>query len=156
MAIISALSSGFSKTPASIGPSRPANNIVKYSGNYGATVTEQTVDVLPTDAYRSIVMSVTASAWGVASVTIKIYPCDSLGNTIGTNPFFSITVAANGTTTVILAEMGGSTSAATYPPTVVQSSGSFIGPFGNFVKITETSTFTSGTNTVVTELDCKG
>ncbi len=139
-------------------PSRPAFSIIKYSGNFGATEgSETTVDVVPVDPYRSILMTVKASAWGTATVAIKIYPCDSQGNTIGSNPFFSFSLTANGTTVVIISEMGGSTTAAIYPPNTPNSTGSFIGPFGNFVKITEQCTaFTSGTNTVALELDCKG
>ena len=145
------------KIPASQLPTRAISSIIKYTGNFGATEAETTVDIVPVDSYRSIVMSVVASAWGTATVVVKIYPCDSQGNTIGSNPFFSISLTANGTTVVIISEMGGATTAAVYPPATPPSTGSVIGPFGNFVKITETgSAFTSGTNTVAIELDCKG
>ncbi len=145
------------KIPAAQVPSRPVSTIIKYSGNFGATETETTVDIVPVDAYRSILMSVIGSAWGTATVVVKIYPCDSQGNTIGSNPFFSISLTANGTTVVIISEMGGAVTAAVYPPASPASTGSFIGPFANFVKITETcSVFTSGTNTVSVELDNKG
>ena len=139
-------------------PSRPAFSILNYKGNFGATEgSETTVDIVPVDPYRSVVMTVAASAWGTATVAVKIYPCDSQGNTIGSNPFFSFSLTANATATVILAEMGGSTTTATYPPASPPATGSVIGPFGNFLKLTEQCTaFTSGTNTVAVELDMKG
>ena len=152
------ISSTTPKTVTSQAPSRAAFTILKYSGNFGATEgSETTVDIIPVDAYRSILLTVAASAWGTATVAIKLYPCDSAGNTVGSNPFFSFSLTANATTTVILSEMGGSVTVTPYPPASPASSGSFIGPFGNFVKLTEQCTaFTSGTNTVATELDCKG
>jgi len=152
------ISSTTPKTITSQAPNRPAYTILKYSGNFGATEgSETTVDVIPVDAYRSILMTVVASAWGTGTVAIKIYPCDSAGNTIGSNAFFSFSLIANVTTTVIISEMGGSVTVTPYPPNAPASSGSFIGPFGNFLKLTEQMTaFTSGTNTVAVELDCKG
>lgn len=153
-----AISSTTPKTVTSQAPSRPAYSILKYSGNFGATEGSETlVDTIPVDAYRSVVISVVASAWGTGTVAVKVYPCDSNGNTIGANPFFSFSLTANATTVVILSEMGGSTTVTPYPPNAPASSGSFIGPFGNFLKITEQMTaFTSGTNTVTVELDLKG
>lgn len=152
------ISSTTPKTITSQAPNRPAYAILKYSGNFGATEgSETTVDTIPVDAYRSITMSVVASAWTTATVAVKMYPCDSQGNTIGSNPFFSFSLTGNGTTVVILAEMGGSVTTATYPPNAPASTGSFIGPFGNWIKITEQCTaFTGGTNTVTVELDMKG
>lgn len=152
------ISSTTPKTVTSQAPGRPAFTILKYSGNFGATEgSETTVDIIPVDAYRSVVFTVAASAWGTGTVAIKLYPCDSAGNTIGTNPFFSFSLTANATTTVILAEMGGATTVTPYPPASPASSGSFVGAFGNFLKLTEQMTaFTSGTNTVSIELDCKG
>ena len=152
------ISSTTPKTVTSQAPGRPAFTILKYTGNFGATEgVETTVDVIPVDAYRSIVLTVAASAWGTGTVAIKLYPCDSAANTIGANPFFSFSLTANATTTVVLAEMGGSVTVTPYPPASPASSGSFIGPFGNFLKLTEQMTaFTSGTNTVAVEMDCKG
>src|SRR5213594_1919934 len=126
---------GTQKTITGQYPSRPSFGIVKYSGNFGATQGSETqVDILPVDAYRSVVLTVKASAWGVGTAAIKVYPCDSQGNTIGANPLFSFSLTANVTTTVILAEMGGSVTAATYPPASPPGTGSVIGPFGNFLK----------------------
>jgi hypothetical protein len=146
------------KTYYSQPPQRAISSVIKYTGNFGATEGSETqVDIVPVDAFRSLTMTVTASNWGTATVAIKIYPCDSQGNTIGSNAFFAFSETANGTAVVILAEMGGQVSAATYPPAAPVGTGSFIGAFGNFLKITEQCTaFTSGTNTVFIELDCKG
>ena len=139
-------------------PSRAAFSVIKYTGNFPATEGSETlVDILPVDAFRSSTISVVASNWNTATVVIKVYPCDSAGNTIGANPFFSFSVTANSTTVVILSEMGGSVTVTPYPPASPASSGSFIGPFGNFLKITEQCTaFTSGTNTITLEFDLKG
>jgi hypothetical protein len=146
------------KTYTSQAPQRAVSSIIKYTGNFGATEGAETqVDIIPVDAFRSVLLTVVASSWGTATVAIKLYPCDSQGNTIGSNPFFSFSLTANATTTVILAEMGGQVTATPYPPASPASSGSFIGAFGNFLKLTEQCTaFTSGTNTVAIELDCKG
>jgi hypothetical protein len=139
-------------------PSRPAFQVLKYNGNFGATEGETPFDIVAVDPYRSVTMTVVASAWGTGTVIIRLYPCDSQGNTVGSQaPFFAITLTANSTTVVILSEMGGAVTAATYPPSSPATSGSFIGPFGNFLKLTENCTaFTSGTNTVAVELDMKG
>lgn len=140
-------------------PSRPAFQVLRYTGNFGATESETPFDTdLAVDPFRSISMTVTASNWGTATVIIRLYPCDSQGNTVGSQaPFFAITVTGNGTQVVLLSEMGGATTAATYPPSSPATGGSFIGPFGNFIKLTENCTvFTSGTNTITVELDMKG
>lgn len=152
------ITDGTRKTIYSQVPQRAANAILKYSGNFGAIQGSETqVDIISVDPYRSIVITVAASAWGTATVGVKIYPCDSQGNTIGANPFFSFSLTANATTTVILSEMGGNVTTTPYPPASPPSSGSFIGPFGNFLKITEQCTaFTGGTNTVSLEVDAKG
>ena len=152
------ISSTTPKTITSQAPNRPAFAILKYSGNFGATEgSETTVDIVPVDAYRSVLFSLDGSAWNNATVAVKIYPCDSQGNTIGANPFFSFSVTSNSTVVTILAEMGGSTTVTPYPPNAAASSGSFIGPFGNFLKVTEQCTaFVAGTNTVTLELDMKG
>jgi hypothetical protein len=147
----------FSKTPSSQAPSRPASSLIKYGGNFGATEgSETTVDIIPVDAYRSVIISYQASAWGTATVALKVYPCDSNGNT-NANPFFSISLTANtGPLLLFIAEMGGLTSTATWPATAA-SAGAIIGPFGNWLKITEQCTaFSSGTNTVALEVTCKG
>ena len=139
-------------------PARPAFAIIKYSGNFGATEgSETTVDIIPVDPYRSLVFSVQASAWGTATVALKIYPCDSQGNA-NANPLFSLSFNANaGPTLLFLSEMGGAVSAATYPPGSPPGTGSVIGPFGNFIKITEQCTaFSSGTNTVTIAVEAKG
>ena len=107
--------------------------------------------------YRSITVSVIGSAWGIGTVLVKLYPCDSQGNTISANPFFIVTLTANATTVLVISEMGGAVSAAVYPPASPPSTGSIVGPIGNWVKLTTQMTaFTSGTNTVAVELGLKG
>src|SRR5207249_9686497 len=133
-----------------------------YKGNFGATEGAETVvDVIPVKWYRSIVLSTNASAWGTGTVLLKVYPCDAAGN-VGANPFFTRTITANDATPVLLflAEMGGtggtSGQLAPYPGTAV-ATGAVIGPFGNYLKITEQMTaFTSGTNTVALKIEAKG
>jgi hypothetical protein len=143
------------RTPTGF-PSIPANALVSYKGNFGATQAgETTTDILPVAAYRSAVFSIQALAWGTGTVAVKIYPCDSQGNT-NTNAFFSLSFTANtGPVLLFLSEMGGAVTAATYPGTAA-TTGSIIGPFGNYLKITEQMTaFTSGTNTVTIEVALK-
>ncbi|SRR6266446_6963631 len=138
-------------------PARTSDKVLNYKGNFGATQGAETiVDVIPVSAYRSIVISVQASAWGVGTVAFKVYSCDQAGNS-NTNALFSLSFTANaGPTLLYLAEMGGSTSSVTWPP-ASQATGVIIGPFGSFLKITEQMTaFTSGTNTVACEVECKG
>src|SRR5207249_8867828 len=133
-----------------------------YKGNFGATEGAETVvDVIEVWPYRSIVFSTSASAWGTGTVLLKIYPCDQAGN-VGANPFFTRTITANDASPVLLflAEMGGtggtSGQLAPYPGTAV-ATGAVIGPFGNYLKITEQMTaFTSGTNTVALKIEAKG
>ena len=147
---------GQDKTPTGP-PARTSDKIMNYKGNFGATQgAETTVDIIPVSAYRSIVFSIQASAWGVGTVAIKIYSCDQAGGS-NTNALFSLSFTANaGPTLLYLAEMGGSTSNATWPP-ASQSTGVIIGPFGSYIKITEQMTaFTSGTNTIALEVEAKG
>jgi len=138
--------------------SRGAFKELLYQGNFGATEGVETLVVnLDTSAYRSIVFSTQATAWGVGTVVLKIYPCDAAGNA-NANAFFTRTITATDASPVLLflTEMGGSVSAAAYPPTP-QTTGSIVGQFGNHVKITEQMTaFTSGTNTVAVKVEMKG
>ena len=133
-----------------------------YKGNFGATEGAETVvDIIPVKWYRSIVLSTSASAWGVGTVLLKIYPCDQAGNA-NANPFFTRTITANDASPVLLflAEMGGTGGTAgtltPYPGTAA-TTGAVIGPFGNWLKVTEQCTaFTSGTNTVSLKIEAKG
>jgi hypothetical protein len=129
-----------------------------YKGSFGATEGAETVvDIIPVKWYRSIVFSTSASAWTTGTVLLKIYPCDAAGN-VGANPFFTRTITANDASPVLLflSEMGGAVTATPYPATAV-ATGSVIGPFGNWIKITEQMTaFTAGTNTVALKIEAKG
>jgi hypothetical protein len=131
---------------------------VLYQGSFGATeAAETTVDIIQVNPYRSIVFSTQATAWGTATVALKIYPCDAAGNA-NANPFFTRSLTANDASPVLLflAEMGGTTSTATWPASAA-ATGAVIGPFGNYIKITEQCTaFTSGTNTVTVKVEAKG
>src|SRR5712692_7868325 len=128
-----------------------------YKGSFGATEGAETVvDIIPVKWYRSITFSTAASAWTTATVLLKIYPCDAAGN-VNANPFFTRTITANDASPVILflAEMGGLVSTTTWPAAAV-ATGTVIGPFGSFIKITEqASAFTSGTNTVLLKIEAK-
>ena len=142
--------------------SRVAWKEVLYKGSFGAVQgSETTVDIIQVNPYRSIVFSIQASAWGVGTVAVKIYSCDAAGNT-NANPFFSFSFTANsGPTLVYLSEMGGTGGTSgvltPWPPATPGNTGLVIGPFGNYIKITEQMTaFTSGTNTVAVKVEAKG
>jgi hypothetical protein len=130
-----------------------------FKGNFLGTEVESQIDfVIPTWPYRAFDFTIIASSWGSATVTIKIYPCDSDGtiDSTNTNPFFSVPLTANTTVRLFLTEMGGAVTAATYPPASPAAAGSVVGTFGSSIKLTETcSAFVSGTNTVTIKVRAK-
>src|SRR2546422_2178185 len=125
------------KTVESQAPTRAPSRRIIYTASFSANESEIQVPdgQLDVSAYRSINVAVRASAWGSATVTIKIYAADSLGNK-STNAILTKTISANGNTLDILAEMGGSTTNATWPAGA--TAGKIIDPFGSTIVITET------------------
>jgi hypothetical protein len=142
-------------TPPS--PSLPERRALTWTGTYAATVVETTVQVMEVSFARSIQVATRASGGGAASVIIKIYACDTTGTATGASALLTKTLATWTTTTTTLdniSEMGGATTGATYPPTAA-TGGQIIVPFGNYIKITETPTYTSGTTSLSLELAFK-
>jgi hypothetical protein len=137
-------------------PTRMPSRKLTYTGNMTATEagTNLTNGIIDVSAYRSIQVATRASAWGTASVVVKVYGADGAGNKTS-SPFLTKTISANGNTLDILSEMGGATTQAAWPPTSA-TGGQVVIPFGNWIVLTETTTFTSGTNTLTIELACKG
>jgi len=149
---------GDSSQRSIIAPSVPQRVVLTYIGTYVATVAETTVDIVEVSPYRSITVSTRASGAGAASVVIKIYACDSTGTVpAGASPLLTKTLATWTTTTATLdtiQENWGAVTAATWPTGA--TGGRILEPFGNYIKITETPTFTSGTTTLALELAMKG
>ena len=141
-----------------INPNVPQRLQLTYTGTYVATVAETTVDTVEVSPYHSIAVSTRASGGGAASVVIKIYACDSTGAVpSGAVPLLTKTLATWTTTTAtldIIQESWGAVSAATWPTGA--TGGRVLEPFGYWIKITETPTFTSGTATLALELAMKG
>ena len=141
-----------------INPNVPQRLVLTYTGTYVATVAETTVDILEVSPYRSITVGSRASGGGAASVVIKIYACDSTGTVpAGAAPLLTKTLATWTTTTAtldVIQENWGAVTAAAWPTGA--TAGRILEPFGNYLKITETPTFTSGTATLSLELAMKG
>ena len=141
-----------------INPNVPQRLQLTWTGTYVATVAETTVDIFEVSPYRSITVATRASGGGAASVVIKIYACDSTGAVpSGAAPLLTKTLATWTTTTYtldVIQENWGAVTAATWPTGA--TGGRVLEPFGNYIKITETPTYTSGTATLALELALKG